>query len=99
MLCDSMDTSADAGTSSDVVGEALAGVTDARGAMLLQRLEDFFASPEFSTAIGDFMCEHLETFSEGPGLDLSAAQPLSEAASDALLGRQWEVTSVAPCVV
>ena len=63
--------------SSDVVGEALAGVTDARGAMLLQRVEEFFASPEFSTAIGDFMCEHLETFSEGPGLDLSAEQPLS----------------------
>ena len=72
-----METFADAGTSSDVVGEALAGVTDARGARLLQRLEDFFASPEFSTAIGDFMCEHLETFAEGPGLDLSAEQPLS----------------------
>ena len=62
--------------SSDVVGEALAGVTDARGAMLLQRVEEFFASPEFSTAMGISVRAPRDLL-EGPGLDLSAEQPLS----------------------
>ena len=47
---------------------------DDRGGQLLQKVELFFSSPEFSGEIGDFMRAHVDVFTQG--FDLSAEQPL-----------------------